>query len=213
MLKLTDVSKVLASRRVLDRVSLTVERGEVGVVLGENGSGKSTLLRIVSGVLTADAGEVEIGGFSMRRDDVRAKSKLGYVPDASDALPELLVREFIDLVAALKRAPVPAPVPPAEAWRERLGLRSIWGQSIGSLSFGQRKRMCLLAALCGDPPLLVLDEPSNGLDPAGVELVTEVVHERRRSDRATLLSTNDAVFATCIGGTRYRIAGGQLAPA
>ena len=100
MLKLTEVSKVLASRRVLDRVNLTVERGEVGVVLGENGSGKSTLLRIVCGVLTADGGDVEIDGVSVRRDEARAKAGMGYVPDATEALPELLMREFIDLVRA-----------------------------------------------------------------------------------------------------------------
>jgi ABC-type multidrug transport system ATPase subunit len=210
LLEVTDLSKRLASRHVLDRVSLTLARGEIGVVLGENGSGKSTLLRLVCGILTADGGDISIDGISMRRDEARAKAKIGYVPDASDALPELLVREFIDLVAALKRASIPAPIAPAEPWPERLGLRSIWGQSIGSSSFGQRKRMCILAALVGDPPLLVLDEPSNGLDPDGVALVAEIVHERQRREQATLLSTNDAAFAARIGGTHYRLARGTL---
>ncbi len=210
MLKLTDVCKVMASRRVLDGVNLSLARGEIGVVLGENGAGKSTLLRVVSGVLTADRGEVAIGGVSMRRDEVRAKGNLGYVPDATDALPELLVREFIDLVRALKRAPLPTANPPAVPWIERLGLGTVWGQSMGSLSFGQRKRVCVLAALCGDPPLLAMDEPSNGLDPEGVALMTEIVHERQKSDGATLLSTNDAAFATRIGGSRYRLARGTL---
>ena len=212
MLKVTEVSKMLATRRVLDRVSLTLARGEVGVVLGENGSGKSTLLRVVAGILTADAGDVEIDGVSMRREEAHAKTRIGYVPDASDALPELLVREFIELVSALKRAPIPPPIAPAAPWPERLGLRSIWGQSVGSLSFGQRKRMCFLAALCGDPPLLVLDEPSNGLDPDAVSLVAEIVQERLKNDQTTLLTTNDAAFAARVGGAHYRLAGGTLAP-
>ena len=210
MLELTGVSKMLASRRVLERVSLEVARGEIAVVRGENGSGKSTLLRIVAGVLTADAGDIEIDGISMRRDEVNAKAKIGYVPDATDALPELLVREFIDLVAALKRASIPEPIAQAQPWPERLGVRPIWGQSIGSLSFGQRKRMCFLAALCGDPPLLVLDEPSNGLDPEGVALVAEIVHERRKNDQTTILTTNDAAFAARIAGTQYRLDRGTL---
>ena len=210
MLQVTDISKMIGSRRVLDRATLALARGELGVVCGENGSGKSTLLRIVSGVLTADAGEVEVDGISMRSDDVRAKTKIGYVPDATDALPELLVREFIDLVAALKRAPIPPPIAHAEPWPERLGVRAIWGQSIGSLSFGQRKRMCFLAALCGDPPLLVLDEPSNGLDPEGVALVADMIRERHRNGQTTLLATNDADFLPRIGGTQYRLARGTL---
>jgi ABC-2 type transport system ATP-binding protein len=212
MLEVTDVSKVLGSRRVLDHIHLRLGHDEIGVVLGENGSGKSTLLRVVSGVLTADAGDVAIAGISMRRDEVRAKAKIGYVPDATDALPDLLVREFIDLVRALRRLPLANPEFSSDDWKERLRLGPIWGQAIGSLSFGQRKRMCLLAALCGDPPLLVLDEPSNGLDPEGVELIAEIVRERPRRGRATLISTNDVAFTTSIGGSRYRLAGGTLAP-
>jgi ABC-2 type transport system ATP-binding protein len=205
VLKLTDVGKVLGTRRVLDRVTLEVERGGVAVVVGENGSGKSTLLRIVCGVLAPDGGDVEVGGISMRRDAVRAKAKIGYVPDATDALPELLVREFIALVAALKGGAVPGAAPPTETTIARLGLNAVWGQSIASLSFGQRKRMCLLAALCGDPPLLVLDEPSNGIDPEGADLVAGIIEERKKNQCATLLATNDAEFAARVGGMRYRL--------
>jgi ABC-type multidrug transport system ATPase subunit len=213
MLKVTEVGKVLGPRRVLDGVSFEVRQADVVVVRGENGSGKSTLLRVVCGVLAPDRGDVVIAGHSMRRDDVRAKSNMGYVPDATDALPELLVHEFIDLVRVLKgNAKGPAPLP-GEALIARIGLRAFEGQSIGGLSFGQRKRMCLVAALCGDPPLLVLDEPSNGLDPEGVELVLAIIDERQKSQRATLLSTNDASFAERIGGTHYRLAHGSLSRA
>lgn len=213
MLKVTELGKVLGARRVLDCVNFEVERGDVAVVRGENGSGKSTLLRVICGVLTPDGGDVVIGGHSMRRDDVRAKSSMGYVPDATDALPELLAHEFIDLVRVLKgTAGEPAPLP-GEAWIERIGLRAFDGQSIGSLSFGQRKRMCLVAALCGDPPLLVLDEPSNGLDPEGAELILAIIDERRRRQQATLLSNNDVSFAERIGGTQYRLVHGSLARA
>jgi ABC-type multidrug transport system ATPase subunit len=210
MLKVTDVGKVLGPRRVLDRISFEVGQAEVAVVRGGNGSGKSTLLRVVCGVLVADHGDVAIGGHSMRRDEARAKANVGYVPDATDALPELLAREFVDLVRVLKGGPKgPAPLP-VDSLIERTGFRAFEGQSMGGLSFGQRKRTCLVAALCGDPPLLVLDEPSNGLDPEGVELILAIVDERTRSDRATLLSTNDVTFAERIGGTRYRLSAGKL---
>jgi len=213
MLKVTEVSKVLGSRRVLDRVNLALGRGEIGVVLGENGAGKSTLLRIVAGVLALDRGDVEVDGVSLSRDEVKVKAKVGYVPDATEALPELLVREFIDLVWRLKRAIIPNAQPPSETLIARLGLSHVWRQSVATLSFGQRKRMCLLAALCGDPALLILDEPSNGLDAEGAALMAEIIGERCTEDRATLFSTNDVAFAAKVGGARYRIASGTLTPA
>lgn len=210
MLKVTDLGKMLGTRRVLEHLALEVAPGEVAAVRGENGSGKSTLLRLVSGVLVADEGEVVVDGASMRRDEVRAKGKIGYVPDASEAFPELLVSEFIDLVWALKAPALERLDPPSTALMIRLGLESVWRQSLEALSFGQRKRVCLLAATCGDPPLFVLDEPSNGLDPEGVNLVADMIDERRAKGHATLLTTNDDAFAARVLGTRYRLSAGQL---
>jgi ABC-type multidrug transport system ATPase subunit len=201
---------MLGTRRVLEHLALEVAPGEIAVVLGENGSGKSTLLRVVSGLLVADEGDVVIDGASMRREDTRAKAKIGYVPDSTDALPELLVREFIDLVWALKAPAFARLEPPSPALIARLGLEAIWGQSIGALSFGQRKRMCLLAATCGDPLLFALDEPSNGLDPQGASLVADMIAERRAKGYVTLLTTNDDAFAARIAGTRHRLSGGRL---
>jgi ABC-type multidrug transport system ATPase subunit len=211
VLVVNDVSKSLGHRKVLDGISFVVQAGEVAVVLGENGAGKSTLLRVVSGILEADRGEVVVCGSSMRRQPVSAKARLGYVPDATDALPDLQVGEFVALVWALKRPAMGAAAPPTEAQISRFGLQSAWRQSVGSLSLGQRKRMCLLAATCGDPWLLVLDEPSNALDPQGAALVLEILHERRKLGQAAILSTNDALFASSVEGTEYRIADGKLA--
>ena len=213
MLKVTGLCKMLGTRRVLEHLALEVAPGEVAVVMGENGSGKSTLLRVVSGLLVADEGDVAIDGASMRRDEVRAKAKIGYVPDATDALPELLVREFVDLVWALKGPAYERLDPPSPALIARLGLETVWGQSIGALSFGQRKRMGWLTATCGDPPLLTLDEPSNGLDPDGTTLIADRIAEHCAKGHAVLLTTNDDAFAARIAGTRYRLSKGQLHPA
>lgn len=210
MLKVSGLSKMLGTRRVLEHLVLEVGAGEVAVVMGENGSGKSTLLRVVAGLLVPDEGDVIVDGVSMRRDEVRAKAKIGYVPDATDALPELLVREFIDLVWALKGPAFERLDPPSTALIARLGLEAVWGQAVGALSFGQRKRMCLLAATCGDPPLLVFDEPSNGLDPEATTLIADRIAEHRAKGHATLLSTNDDDFASRIAGKRYRLSRGQL---
>jgi len=210
MLKVKDVRKRLGSRRILESVSLSCAAGEIGVILGENGAGKSTLLRIVAGLIEPDAGEVTIHGASLRNGGRKAREQLGYVPDATQMLPDLLVEEFVSLVRALKQLPSQTYSDLELRWRDRFGLTPVWGQRFSTLSFGQRKRACTVAALAGDPWLLVLDEPSNGLDPAGIELMVELIAERKARGEATLLVSNDTAFVNEVGGNRYRLASGRL---
>jgi ABC-type multidrug transport system ATPase subunit len=205
MLDVTDIGKRFGRRRVLEAVTFTCEPGCVLALVGENGSGKSTLLRIVAGVLEPDEGAVTIGGDSLSKQRQRALQKLGYVPEAADPLPHLTAAELIDLVTSLRRAP-PSPA----ALSERLGTAQLSGQLIGSLSLGQRRRVCLHAALVGDPPLLVLDEPTNGLDPDGVAMLGEVLHERATAGAAAVVATHDLPFADRIATRRIRMAKGQL---
>ena len=109
------------------------------------------------------------------------------------------------------RAPGPtgAPPPPAELLAQ-LGVSELFGQRISTLSFGQRKRCCLVAALLGDPWLLLLDEPSNGLDPDGVRLIEQILLARAGRGKATILSTNDEALASAVGGTQYLLHEGRL---
>jgi ABC-2 type transport system ATP-binding protein len=210
MLTVDGVAKTLGGRTLFEEVALRCAPSEVVVLTGANGSGKTTLLRIVSGMIEPTRGTVHICGHSLARDAVRAKRHLGYVPDGLDALPELLVSEFITLVAALKTSSGAEPVRADPVWKERLGIHQIWGQRLRSLSFGQRKRVALLAALVGAPELLILDEPSNGLDPAGVDLIRALIEERRRAGTLTLLATNDGSFESNLGATHYHLESGKL---
>jgi ABC-type multidrug transport system ATPase subunit len=122
------------------------------------------------------------------------------------------VEEFVSLVRALKHVGTDDRLE-AEllAWRERLGLASIWNQRLSTLSFGQRKRACALAALVGDPWLLVLDEPSNGLDPAGVDLMVRLIEDRRTARKATLLASNDLPFVSRLHARQYLLHAGKIA--
>jgi ABC-type multidrug transport system ATPase subunit len=213
MLIAEDLCKTYRGRRVLERVQLSCDSGQVCAVLGENGSGKSTLLRILCGLLEPDHGTVSIQGHPLGGGGVEARRRLGYVPDGSESLPDLSVRELSALVRSLKQLSGDAAVERQQlSWRERLGLTPAWHQRLGTLSFGQRKRACLLAALSGDPWLLILDEPSNGLDPTGVALVVELIEERRQQGKATLLGTNDVPFVRQLGARRWHLQGGKLAP-
>jgi len=168
MLSVRHLTKWFGSKRVLDDLSLTVARGERVVLLGENGSGKSTFLRIVAGIVEAYEGEIAV------------PRVLGYAPEKPDLPDHLLAGEWLDLVASLKRA----------RWPELLGVTALLGRKIGALSLGQRQRVSLVAAFTGEPPLVVLDEPTNALDADAREELTARVLES-----TALVATHDRDFA------------------
>jgi ABC-type multidrug transport system ATPase subunit len=210
MLRLEGIGKSYGRRRVLHQVSASCGPGESLVVLGANGSGKSTLLKIAAGLLEPDAGRVVLREQRVSPGTVAGRRHLGYLPDAPDAFPELTISELTTLTEALKDARTPPSL--KEAWVTRLDLQGILAQPLRSLSFGQRKRAFLLAALLGNPWLLILDEPSNGLDPAGCALVAAVIRERRAAGQGTLVGSNDAAFVREVGGQLSRLTDGHLAP-
>jgi len=195
----------LGRRRVLDRVSVACGAGETVVVLGENGAGKSTLLRIVTGVLAPDEGDVLLDGESIVGRRVAGRRRLGYVPEAAEPLPQLTGEELVALVAALKRAP-----PPGADLVDRLGTASFQAQRIGSMSLGQRRRICLLAALVGAPSLLVLDEPTNGLDPDGVAMLVGLLAEQRARGGAAILATHDMDFVAALDARPVALSAGRV---
>ena len=209
-LEVSGLSKKLGHRRVLDGVDLRCEPSELVIISGENGSGKTTLLRLLAGIIQPDQGSIQIAGRSLSAEPVLAKAQLGYVPDNLDVVPELAVSELLGLVAALKSEALRAPAPIDPRWRARLGVDAVWDQRLRSLSFGQRKRVALLAALIGEPQLLILDEPTNGLDPAAVDLLVELLDERCRAAHATLLTSHDRELADRVSATRYRMLSARL---
>jgi ABC-type multidrug transport system ATPase subunit len=209
-LEVRGLSKRLGHRRVLEGVDLRCGPSELVIVRGENGSGKTTLLRLLAGIIEPDEGSIHIAGRSLSTEPVLAKAQLGYVPDNLDVVPELAVSELLGLVAALKSQALRAPAEIEPRWRARLGVDGIWGQRLRSLSFGQRKRVALLAALIGEPRLLILDEPTNGLDPAAVDLLVELLDERCRAARTTLLTSHDRELSERVTATRYRMVSAQL---
>jgi ABC-2 type transport system ATP-binding protein len=211
MLRVNAVSKAFLGRPVLDGIELGCAPGQVCAILGANGSGKSTLLRILCGMIEPDRGSVFILGEPLARGGIAARRQLGYVPDGLTSLPDLRLQEFVALVRSLKQ-PVSNPVAEQRwlGWRDRLGLDPVWHQRLGTLSFGQRKRACTLAALIGDPWLLLLDEPSNGLDPSGCELMLELFRQRKLAGQATVLTTHDRPFAERLEATQFGLDAGKL---
>lgn len=167
------IHKSLGRRAVLRGFDLCLERGERVVILGENGCGKSTLLYIVAAVLEPDAGSVI------------APQSLGFAPEKPDIPEHLRVGEWLDIVASLKGLLSVGTLP--------FGVDTLTEQRVSALSLGQRQRVSLASAWLGDPELLVLDEPTNGLDAATQAEVT-----CRLAATSALIATHDRHFAAAI---------------
>lgn len=201
VLEVDAVRKQLGGRWVLDTLSTMVGPGEVLVVTGSNGAGKSTLLRVMAGLLQPDAGEVRLCGHAMDREGEAARRHLGYVSDALDAFVDLTVAEYLALLQSLRKAEAPTEL------MANLGVNRFVNQRFGTLSLGQRKRAAVCAASVGDPWLLIMDEPSNGLDPEAVGQMVSLVKRRRAEGRGAVVATNDPQFAAALRGRSLRLRG------
>jgi ABC-2 type transport system ATP-binding protein len=181
------VSKRFGQHTALDGVSLEVEEGEVFGLLGPNGAGKTTLIRIGLDILRADAGDVSLFG---AKPTPTTLDRTAYLPEERGVYRRAKVRELLAYLGRLKGMTRAAARDAGERWLERVGLGHVAEQRVESLSKGMTQKVQIAACLMSDPELCVLDEPFSGLDPVNVALVTELIEERRRSGRTTVLSTH-----------------------
>ncbi|MFF5404863.1 ABC transporter ATP-binding protein [Streptomyces misionensis] len=185
--------------RATDGLELTVRRGEIFGLLGPNGAGKSTLVRQLTGLLRPDTGSVEILGHDIVRHPERAARLLAYLGQESTALDELTVSLAAETTGRLRGLDVTRARAERDAVLEELGLTPIAGRALKKLSGGQRRLACFAAALVGERPLLVLDEPTTGMDPVARRAVWAAV-DRRRAEHGTtvLLVTHNVIEAETV---------------
>jgi len=162
---------------------------------GPNGIGKSTLLRVLAGVDEADGGDIVIDGHSLRAQPAAAKARLSYAPDECPVYPFVTGRELLTFVAWAKRCAVSGDVMDVV---ERFGLARHLDTRCGAMSLGTQKKLMLAAAWIGDPAVLLLDEPSNGLD-ADARAVLVALLAARRESSVVFMSTHDKAFADAVG--------------
>jgi ABC-2 type transport system ATP-binding protein len=185
VLELRGIRKAYGKRRALDDVTLTVAAGEAVLLVGRNGAGKTTLLRIATGFLDADAGSISVDGIDLAQHRSRAQAKLGYLPEHAPAPAELTVRAHLTTRARLK-------VVAADAVDKAMTAAAVTSEEdrrIGTLSKGFRQRVGLADALLGEPPLLILDEPTSGMDPIQTKELREHLIGAAK-ERAVLVSSH-----------------------
>lgn len=189
MLQAVDLCKDFGGFRALDRVSFEVREGEVLGFLGPNGAGKTTAMRIFAGFFPPTGGKVWVGGEDLFKNPERMKRRIGYLPEAIGLYSDMRVLDFLQFVAQVKRVPSRLRKPHIEEKITRCGLWEVKNWMIGRLSKGFRQRVGLAQALIGDPDVLILDEPTNGLDPKQIIEIRSLIRELGK-ERTLVLSTH-----------------------
>ena len=185
MISVSHLTKQYRGHKAVDDISFEVDRGEVVGFVGPNGAGKTTTLRVVSAFLAATGGEVRVAGYDVRTQSKEVRRRIGYLPESVPLYDDMRVDEYLRYRARIKRLPVRRLRNRVAEVKERCGLLDMGRVLIGRLSRGYRQRVGLADALVHDPELLILDEPTLGLDPAQNRLVRELIKDLR--DRHTIL--------------------------
>ncbi len=198
MIKVSHLVKRYGTRTAVSDLSFEVEKGEVVGFLGPNGAGKSSTLRILAGVFLPTSGEVSIMGHDISRDSMKARAQIGYMPEAAPLYPEMRVAEYLAFRAELKDVPRGKRSSYVADAMEKANVLDVQAVPIAKLSKGYKQRVGLADALVARPPLLILDEPTAGLDPNQIRAVRDVLRDLGK-EHTVLLSTHilSEVEASC----------------
>jgi ABC-2 type transport system ATP-binding protein len=199
MIEVKGLVKSYGAKRAVDGVTFSVKRGDILGFLGPNGAGKSTTMKMITGFLSPDAGSATVDGIDVTRDPVAVKTKLGYLPESAPAYPEMTVEEFLGFIADVRgfraKGARAAQVDRAITLTH---LGPVRNQTIETLSKGFKQRVGFAQALLHDPAALVLDEPTDGLDPNQKNEVRSLI-KNMAVEKAVILSTHilEEVDAIC----------------
>ena len=198
MIEVQHLSKRYGRVTAVDDVSFRVERGEILGFLGPNGAGKTTTMRILTGYMPATDGKAIVAGFDVFDQPVEAKRRTGYLPETPPLYPDMSVLEYLEFVAKIKGVPSPERTARVKAVMERTRIADMAGRQCGKLSKGYKQRVGLAQALIHNPDVLILDEPTAGLDPKQIIETRQLIKELA-GDHTIVLSTHilPEVSQTC----------------
>jgi len=189
MIKVENLSKNFGPKLAVNNVSFAVERGEVLGFLGPNGAGKSTTMRMITGFIPPTAGRIVVGGFDMLENPIAAKRLIGYLPENAPAYTDMTVKQFLEFAAEIRGLRGETRKQAVHRAVEMCFLDSVYHQSVETLSKGYRHRTCFAQATIHDPDILVMDEPTDGLDPNQKHEVRGLIR-RMGEKKAIIFSTH-----------------------
>lgn len=209
MIEISGLSKRYGPLLAVDNISFQVEPGQVLGFLGPNGAGKSTTMKMIAGFLTPTTGRISVAGFDVEGDPIEAKRRIGYLPEGAPAYGEMTVRGFLDFIADIRSLHGERRGQRIDEVVARLNLQRVLDQSIDTLSKGFKRRVGLAQAILHDPQVLILDEPTDGLDPNQKHEVRALIQAMAK-DKIIIISTHilEEVHALCTRA--IVIAGGKL---
>ncbi len=198
MIKVQNLLKLFGAKRAVDDISYSVERGEVLGFLGPNGAGKSTTMRMITGFIPPSSGFVTVGGFDMAENPIPAKRLIGYLPENAPAYTDMTVFGFLSFCAEIRGLNGEARKKAVHRAVEMCFLETVLHQSVETLSKGYRHRTCFAQSIIHDPDVLVLDEPTDGLDPNQKHEVRTLIRKMGEK-KAIIFSTHilEEVDAVC----------------
>lgn len=188
MIEVSHLTKKYGGHLAVDDVSFTVEDGQIYGLLGPNGAGKSTIMNILTGYLSATSGQVTVARHPLPEEADEAKACVGYLPEQPPLYPEMTVGEYLNFVAELKKVPRAQRKEQVLRAARRTGLEKVLPRLIRSLSKGYKQRVGIAQALLGSPKIIILDEPTVGLDPAQVIEMRKLIRELGKAHTVILSS-------------------------
>lgn len=208
-IQIKNLTKYYGSFKAVNDISFEVPDKEIIGFLGPNGAGKSTTMNIITGFIPASAGEITINGYNIETDPKNAKRQIGFLPEIPPLYVEMKVREYLKFVAGIKEVPREKVASQIEYAMDKLKITDRAGQVIRSLSKGYRQRVGFAQALLGDPKILILDEPTVGLDPSQIIEVRQLIKDLKK-DRSVILSTHILAEVSAVCDRAIIISQGEI---
>ena len=190
MLKIEHLTKVYGDKKAVDDLSLTIESGEIYGFIGHNGAGKTTTLKSVAGILKFDEGEIEIGGVSVKKNPLKCKESLAYIPDNPDLYEFMTGIQFLNFIADVFKVDPDARAERIRKYADLFELTNDLAQPIATYSHGMKQKLAIISALLHDPKLIIMDEPFVGLDPTAAYQVKGIMREHCDRGGAIFFSTH-----------------------
>lgn len=188
MIEVKNITKKYGSTTAVDNISFKIDEGEIIGLLGPNGAGKSTTMNMITGYIEPTEGEIVINGYDISKKTRKAKSQIGYMPEGVPLYSDLTVKEFVTYMAELKRVDRKTRKEKVDKIIEQTGLKDVEKKLTRNLSRGYKQRVSMAGALVGEPKILILDEPTVGLDPKQITEIRELIKELGKTHTVILSS-------------------------